>query len=192
MKREKKVREKHIPTYEEQHNYTFHRFQRYAGVMLWAGILNVASLIIVIIQAATGQGEITFNFCFGVSDFLFRLLALIPYFSAGGEWLYYVSIVLVAMAFSAGMIAIGNFARLGKIKFLWMGLIIYTLDAFFVIPSSIWLGESQLGMWIMIALHLLIIGFQLFAIIQYYKIVDLAIHYNVLKGQEEEKEDERA
>ena len=190
MKKERKERPKRVKTYEEQHNAAFARYQKFSGALIWAGILNVVSLIIIIVQGTTGMVEnnaITFNFCFGISDLTFRLLALIPYFSNGGEWLYYVTIVVVAMIYSTGAIFLGVMCRKGKIKALWSGAIIYLLDSFFIIPSSIWLSQSVLGMWIMVGLHIVILAIHGYAIVIYYQIVDLAVHYKRISPQVEEE-----
>ncbi len=191
MKKERREHSKRVKTYEEQHNAAFSRFQKFSGSLIWAGILNVVSLIIIIVQGATGAIEnnaVTFNFCFGISDLTFRLLALIPFFTSGGEWLYYLTIVIIAMIYSTGAIFLGVMCRKGKIKALWAGAIIYLLDAFLVIPSSLWLSQSVLGMWIMVGLHVVILALQAYAIVIYYQIVDLAIHYQIINPQVEEKE----
>lgn len=189
MKKDKIKRPKRVLTYEEKHNRYLGNFKKFASVLIWVGVLNVVSLIIALIQAVTGQAAMFFTFCFGFSNLSFRLLGLIKIFHEGWEWLYYVLVFIIAILFSSISIIIGVFSGQAKKKYLWLGFILYIIDTLAIIPCRLFLGENDSVMWMMFLLHIIVIGFIAFAIMQYYRIIDLAINHQKIKPVEKKGEE---
>ena len=189
MKKNKAKREKRVRTYEEQHNRAYGNFKKFSSALIWVGILNVLSLIVALIQSVTGNGAIFFTFCFGISNLSFRLLGLVEFFHNGGEWLYYVLIFLIAILFSAGSVLCGVFSTQAKKKYLWLGLLAYTVDMFLIIPCRVHLGENDSVMWMSLGLHIIVIGFLGYGLTLYYKIIDLAIKNKRLAPKKMESEE---
>lgn len=192
MKKDKAKKEKRVLTYEEKHNRYLGNFKKFASVLIWVGVLNVVSLIVALIQAVTGQSAMFFTFCFGFSNLSFRLLGLIRIFHEGWEWLYYVLVFVIAIIFSSISIIIGVFSGHAKKRFLWLGFILYTIDTLAIIPCRLFLGENDSVMWMMFLLHVIVLGFIAYAIIQYYRIVDLAIRHQKIQPLDEKGEEQNA
>ncbi len=184
LKRKKK--EKPVLTYEEEHNKHFWRYQKSSRVLIWAGAINFVSLVVSIIQAiVTKESSLFFYFCFGIDDVIFQALALIPFFQTDvGSYFYLASIVLVAMITTAGAVLLSVFASQGKKKWLWAAVIAYAIDALLII-ASYFLGENIASIWMMFALHLIVLGFLAIAVREYYKIIEIAVKHGVIKQRNE-------
>ena len=188
--RRKRDKKKRVLTYEEEHNLHYGRFQRSSHAFLWAAIINVIGLIVTIVQATQGQTELSFYINFASCDLIFRSLALIPYFNSGGEWLYIILIILVAALFSGLAIWLSVTASQGKIKLLWLELILYVVDLFVVLPCYFFFGEAESVLWAMFILHAIVIFFMVWSLYEYYRIKDLAIQHGRLKEESEEQEND--
>ena len=188
--RRKRDKKKRVLTYEEEHNLHYGRFQRSSHAFLWAAIINVIGLIVTIVQATQGQTELSFYINFASCDLIFRSLALIPYFNSGGEWLYVILIILVAALFSGLAIWLSVTASQGKIKLLWLELILYVVDLFVVLPCYFFFGEAESVLWAMFILHAIVIFFMVWSLYEYYRIKDLAIQHGRLKEESEEQEND--
>ena len=184
LKRKKK--ENPVLTYEEEHNKHFWRYQKSSRVLIWAGAINFVSLVVSIIQAiVTKESSLFFYFCFGIDDVIFQALALIPFFQTDvGSYFYLASIVLVAMITTAGAVLLSVFASQGKKKWLWAAVIAYAIDALLII-ASYFLGENIASIWMMFALHLIVLGFLAIAVREYYKIIEIAVKHGVIKQRNE-------
>ena len=182
----KKKKEKPVLTYEEEHNKHFWRYQKSSRVLIWAGAINFVSLIVSIIQSIVSKdSSLFFYFCFGIDDVIFQALALIPFFqTATGSYFYIASIILVAMMTTAGAVLLSVFASQGKKKWLWASVIVYSVDALIIIPAY-FLGENIASIWMMLGLHLIVLGFLAIAVREYYKIIEIAVKHGVIKQQNE-------
>ena len=178
----KKVR-REPPTYKEIHNKTLERFKKSSRLIIWAGVLNVISLLISIIQFATIKDNLYFYFCFGCNDLIFRSLMYIPNFVNKFIVLYFIVIVLIAILTTSLAVILGVFGSQGKKKALWGSLIFYTIDTTFIIPC-IFIGESTISIILMSVLHIAILLIIIFAVYEYYKIIEIAKRYGVLKESE--------
>ena len=186
-KKQKKAKKPRVLSYEEKHNRHYGYFSKASRVLLWAGIINVVSLLVSIIQAYTNEGSsIYFYFCFGFNDLIFKLLYNnVTYFSTSGMWLYIIIIILIAMISSAGSVLLSINAAKGKKFFLWFGFGFYIIDTLLIALCYYFGGESITSIWFMIAFHAIIIAFQCVSLYEYYKIVALAKQYGMLKAKEE-------
>ena len=182
----KRKKEKPVLTYEEEHNKHFWRFQKSSRVLIWAGAINFVSLVVSIIQAIVNkESSLVFYFCFGIDDVIFQSLALIPFFqTTTGSYFYLAAIILVAIITTSGAVLLSVFASQGKKKWLWASVIAYAIDALLIIPAY-FLGENIASIWMMFALHLIVLGFLAIAVREYYKIIEIAIKHGVIKNQNE-------
>ena len=177
-------KEKKPLTYQEEHNKALDRFKKSSRLIIWVGVLNVISLLIAIINYFTQETTLYFYFCFGFNDLIFQLLAMIPSFFKDFTVLYMISIIAIALLSSAGAVLLGVFASQGKKKFLWASIIFYMVDTLFIIPCAI-IGESYISILLMSVLHIIILAILIIAIYEFYKIIEIAKRYGVLKENKE-------
>ena len=170
-------------TYEEEHNKAYDRFKKSSRLLIWVGALNVISLLISIINYFTIQKNLYFYFCFGFNDLIFQSLALIPNFFNNMTILYFIVIVLIALLSSAGAILLSVFASQGKKKYIFGSIIFYLIDTLMIIPCA-FLGESYISILLMSVLHIVILSILIVSIYEYYKIIEIAKRYGVLKERE--------
>ena len=181
----KKARKEKRPlTYKEEHNKTLDRFRKSSRLLIWVGAFNVISLLVAIIQYASGTGSLFFYFCFGCNDLLFQAIARIPNFFINHTILYFVIIVIIALITTAGAVLLGVFASQGKKKFLFGSLIFYMLDTLCIIPCA-FLGETYISILSMSVLHVAILSIIVIAVYEYYKIINIAKKHGILKEKEE-------
>ena len=179
----KNKKEKKPLTYAEAHNKAFWAFHKSSRIMIWAGVLNVAGLIIGIVQRFTeslspsffisdtflsaklGGSFYNFSLCFSTNSFVFRLLETLKWADAG-----FISLIIgIAILFTAGAVVLGVFASQGKKWALISEIIFYIFDMAMIIPCYL-IGEATIYLWIMIGLHVVILGFLGVAIYQYYNL----------------------
>ncbi len=182
-KKEKQKRAKRVKSYEEKHNKRYNWFTKSARILLWVGIFNVISLIVSLIQSVVYSYEMYFYFCFAINDLIYRLLWIyIPWFQTSpGIWVYTVIIVLIAIAVTAGVTIISLRGAKGKKNWLWGGLIFMIIDTFIILLCYFFAQESDNSIWLMFSFHMVGVIGQVIAIYEYYKIIDLAKEYNMLK-----------
>ena len=118
MKRKEKAKKEPL-SYKEVHNKALDRFKKSSRLLIWVGALNVISLLVSIIQYASGESALFFYFCFGLNDLIFQALANIPGFFTNYTVLYFVTIVIIAILTTTGSTLLGVFASQGKKKFLY-------------------------------------------------------------------------
>lgn len=171
-------------SYKEEHNNAYERFHKSSRLLIWAGALNVISLLVSIIQFTVDKETLYFYFCFGSNDLFFMALAHIPNFIEQYIALYFVVIVIIALLTSVGAILLGVFASQGKKKPLFGSLIFYGIDTLFIIPCA-FIGESYVSILLMSVLHVVILSIIVFAVYEYYKVIEIARRYGVLKQNNE-------
>lgn len=178
-----KKKEKKPLTYAEAHNKAFWAFHKSSRIMIWAGVLNVAGLIVGIVQRFTealepaffitdtylssklGGSFFNFSLCFSTNSFVFRLFEAMNLGDIG-----FLSIIIgIAIVFTAGAVLLGVFASQGKKWALVGEVVFYILDMAMIIPCYL-IGEAIIYLWIMIGLHVIILGFLGVAIYQYYNL----------------------
>lgn len=188
MKQKKK---KEPLSYKEEHNRTLERFRKSSRLLIWVGALNVISLLVSIIQFVIDGETLYFYFCFGSNDLIFRSLMHVPDILNKFIALYFVIIVIIALATSAGAILLGVFASQGKKKPLFGSLIFYAIDTLLIIPCA-FVGESYISILLMSVIHVAILFIIIFAVYEYYKIIEIAKRYGVLKQSIESEEKDNA
>ena len=182
-------RQKRILTYEEEHNKHFWRYQKASRVLIWAGAINVVSLIVSVIQSLVNKTTLFFYLCFGLDDVLYQVLRLVPFFQTStGAYFYIASILAISIITSSGAVLISVFASQGKKNYLWAMVIAYAIDSLLII-ASYFLGENIASIWMMFALHIIILAFLAIAVYEYYKIIEVAIRHGVIKNKNEGEQD---
>jgi hypothetical protein len=183
MKIRFKRKEKKQLTYAEAHNKAFWAFHKSSRILIWAGVLNMAGLLITLLQGYIDslqpqyfiEGTVLFNtlmatrfnYSLGFSiDSLFN--RLIEMQSLADVW-FVISIIAIAIVMSAFSIMLGVFASQGKKIALFGGTAFYLLD-FVAIIGCYLLGEPSIYLWIMFGLHIVILFFLLVAIFEYYNL----------------------
>ena len=190
MKKKERVKKEPL-SYKEEHNKALDRFKKSSRLLIWVGALNVISLLISIIQFATGSSELFFYFCFGIDDVIFQALANIPYFFAHYTVWYFVIIVTIALLTTTGAVLLGVFASQGKKKFLYASLIFYMVDTLTIIPCAL-LGEIYISILLMSVLHVAILAIIVVSVYEFYRIIAIAEKHGVLKQNLESEGDENA
>lgn len=183
MKKKRIKKEKKPLTYVEAHNKAFWAFHKSSRILVWAGILNVAGLLISLIQTtdasippayfidssylAARLISTNYNFSLGFStgSFVFRLLEGVEMHVAG----FIASIIVIAIVLSAISIILGVFASQGKKWALFTGFGLYLADMAMIIACYA-LGEPASYLWIMIGVHVVILAFLIVAVFQYYNL----------------------
>lgn len=184
MKNKKERKQKKKLTYVEAHNKAYWAFHKSSRILLWAGVLNIAGLLIGLIQAYVepiyivdfidgsilftalgGQTTLNFSLGFAMSAFFSRLIELAG-LPLGG---FIALIVIIALLFSALAVFLGVFSSQGKKWALFTGFGFYLLDTVFVIGCYL-LGEPITFLWIFIGIHFIVLGFICLAVFQYYNL----------------------
>ena len=183
MKRKERAKKEPL-SYREEHNKAYDRFKKSSRLLIWVGALNVISLLVSIIQFATGTNELFFYFCFGINDVIFQALANIPNFFASYTVWYFIIIVTIALLTTTGAVLLGVFASQGKKTFLFASLIFYMIDTLAIIPCAL-LGESYISILLMSVLHVAILAIIIVSVYEYYQIIAIAEKHGVIKQKEE-------
>lgn len=208
-------RKKNNLSYVDAHNRAFKIFQKASLIMLWAAVFNVFGLIITIIQYMTSsemvakftQGSYLYNnvlyagsvyqysMCFSSNSFIFRLLETLtnnPYQSTqilGTPW-FYVSIIAIAILFSAITSYLAVLARGGNFKALLANSIFYGIDTLMIIACWV-IGEDMTYIWIMIGIHVIILFFVFIAIFEYVHLFEIEkLHDKEIKSKKEQIKEE--
>ncbi len=183
QKKEKQKRTKRVKSYEEKHNRRYSWFTKSARILLWVGIFNVISLIVSLIQSVVYGYEMYFYFCFAINDLIYRLLWIyVPWFQTSvGFWFYIVIIIAIAILVTALVTIISLWGAKGKKDWLWAGLIFMAVDTFVILLCYFFAQEDDTSLWLMFSFHMIGVVAQVIALYEYYKIIDLAKEYNMLK-----------
>lgn len=175
-------------SYVETHNAAVLRYRRACKAFIWVGIVNFVGLIIGIIQyyiQNTGD-TVPFYLCFGVCDFLFNMLASTSMPAA----LFWVIVVLFALATTAGAVLLGVFSSQGKKILLFSMAGVYLLDWAFVFLAFFVAGESEIGLMINAGIHVVASFFVIVAIYQYYNVLNIEKRFKDIPTVAEVKERE--
>lgn len=200
--------------YVDAHNRAFRIFQKASLIMLWAAVFNVFGLIITIIQYMTSsemvakftQGSYLYNnvlyagsvyqysMCFSSNSFIFRLLETLtnnPYHSTQllpTSW-FYVSIIAIAILFSAVSSYLAVLSRGGNFKALLSNAIFYGIDTLMIFACWV-MGEDMTYIWIMIGIHVIILFFVFVSIFEYNHLLEIEkLHDKEIIKKKEEKEE---
>lgn len=191
MKKKQIKKEKKPLTYVEAHNKAFWAFHKSSRILIWAGILNVAGLLISLIQTtdasilpvyfiepsylASRLVHTSYNFSLGFStgSFIFRLLEGVDMHIAG----FIALVIVIAVIFSTISIVFGVFASQGKKWALFTGFGLYLADMAMIVACYA-LGEPSVYLWIMIGIHVVILAFLSVAVFQYYNLHTIEKVYN--------------
>lgn len=190
MKRKEKAKKEPL-SYKEVHNKALDRFKKSSRLLIWVGALNVISLLVSIIQYASGESALFFYFCFGLNDLIFQALANIPGFFTNYTVLYFVTIVIIAILTTTGSTLLGVFASQGKKKFLYASLIFYMIDTLAIVPCA-FLGEVYLSILLMSVLHVVILTIIVIAVYEYYQIINIAKRYGIIQQENESEGEDNA
>ena len=175
-------------SYVETHNAAVLRYRRACKAFIWVGIVNFVGLIIGIIQyyIQNAGDTVPFYLCFGVCDFLFNMLASTSMPAA----LFWVIIVVFALATTAGAVLLGVFASQGKKILLFSMTGVYLLDWAFVFLAFFVAGESEIGLMINAGIHVVASFFVIVAIYQYYNVLNIEKRFKDIPTVAEVKERE--
>ncbi|MDY0177972.1 MAG: hypothetical protein GX807_01185 [Erysipelotrichia bacterium] len=200
MKKTRIKKQKKPLTYVEAHNKAYWAFHKSSRILLWAGILNIAGLLIGLIQAYAepiyiadyiegsilftalgGKTTLNFSLGFAMSAFFSRLIELAALPIAG----FIVLIVIISIIFSALGVFLGVFSAQGKKWALFTGFGFYLLDTAFIVGCYL-IGEPVSFLWIFIGVHFIVLGFLCVAIFQYYHLHTIEkVYHSAEKGDKQ-------
>ena len=186
MKKEKKGKRK--ISYFEAHNKAVRAYQKSSIFLLWAGIINLFSLIIGLIQIAASKTlsgltyawpESGFSMNFSLQQLFNRLLIE----NIASSVLAYVLLILIALFLSASFAFLGFFASRGKKWILLSGFSLYCIDfillfifVHFSLIPFVWTNYA-----FSLATHVVILIACIIAIIEYYNVIHIE---KVFKGED--------
>lgn len=170
-------------TYEEEHNKAYSAYKKASQIGIWAGVLNVIGLLIAIIQVNSEEMAFNLFFCFGAEHLFLKGILKTP-FMQNNVPLFYVIGAITAILISTYFILTSVFAKQGKRKALYMMFIGYCVDTLCLIPLGASGIETATNLWLSGAIHAIIFIFMAIALYEYYKIINIAIKYNILKEVE--------
>ena len=190
-----------VTNYVDAHNKAVRHYQKACLFLLYAGVLGLFAAIIGVVQMAVTVEEVLpgeFNwpssgYALSLSLQIFLSSLLLANLD---QVLASFLIIIISILFGALFGALGFFATKGRREFLIIGLALYFLDfvfMFFVYHSSLlYVAFVWTNYAFSLALHVIVIGFAIAALVFYYQVFDIEKKFkgekNVNFKQEEKRE----
>ncbi len=188
----RKKRERAPRSYVQMHNSAVIKYQRASRIMIWAGVLNFVGLIISNIQFVMGQVEkIQFHFCFGISNFFFNLLR--DKAELLDVW-FYIILYTVTILLTAGAVLLGVYSSQAKKKVLIVSIAIYFVDWVMMLLAFFTAVEPQSELMVLFfsgGIHIIITFFLVFALYEYYNVINIEKRFERPVKQEEVVKEEK-
>ncbi len=192
MKKER--RGKRPLTYLEAHNKAVRLYQKSSIFLLWAGIVNLFSIIIGIIQILASSIIENLPYAWPTSGFsmglsIQQLVNKLLLENVKGTLIVDFLMIIIALILSAGFALLGFYASRGKKWVLLLGSSLYVADfALMIIVCSLNLVPFNYTNYAFsIATHVVILLACIVAISQYYNVIHIEV---VFKGKNALKLDE--
>lgn len=186
-----KKKEKKQISYVDAHNKAVKTYKRSSLFIFWGGIVNAISTILAVFNIGNiANSELAASYRYSLNFTFNRFLFNAIEYSDLNIVVQIILILLIAFSSSALLAFVGYSASLGKIKFLIGGGIFYLIDFILTfIYDNIFpfLFEKSFN-WTLyafsIATHVVILGFIVVAIINYYKVIHIEKkHQEFLENQ---------
>ena len=176
-------------SYIDTHNAAVIRYRRYCRAFVWVGIVNFIGLLVGIIQyyIQSQTDKVPFYYCFGVSDFLFNMLA---YAKGLPTFIFWVIVFFFTVLTTAGAVVLGLFASFGRKKFLFAMVGAYFLDWIFTFLAFFVAGEDTIGLMINAGIHVVATFFVIMSVYQYYAVLNVEKRFKNIPTVAETKQKE--
>lgn len=196
-----KKKAKRVIPYSVAHNKAVNLYKKTSTFLLWAGVLNLFSSIIGVIQMVSNTNlvvnDITYNwprsgFALSFSVQLLIDSLLIENLNSVAAYLL---IILIALALGTLFAFLGIFSSKGKIVFLLTGTFIYLLD--FIAMFFVYTYSSVVMVWtnyaFSLASHVIILIANVIAISMFFSVIEIEKKYkgniNFVKEEVDEVEE---